>query len=148
MRGCFDVVCPRCRARIGWRGAITDRPACRQCGHRPDQDTLKAAAEQLEAASARMDEALKTREAKAWAARTPAQERWYSEGVDACVAEGCWAVGCLAARGRIPGQGQHRSPYTALNSKDGKWRAEEHGWWMQGWHDALGGVDRRREANA
>ena len=41
--GFFDATCPKCKARIGWHGKITDRPPCRQCGH---LETINIDAEQ------------------------------------------------------------------------------------------------------
>ena len=40
-RGCFDATCPKCKARLSWRGKVTDRPRCWQCGHRPVDEVLK-----------------------------------------------------------------------------------------------------------
>lgn len=41
-----DASCPKCSKRFGWRGQLTDRPACPGCGHRIPQEQLEA--EQLE----------------------------------------------------------------------------------------------------
>lgn len=43
MSAIYDATCPGCRGHVGWAGEITDRPACRQCGHRPPAEELAAA---------------------------------------------------------------------------------------------------------
>lgn len=44
MKGMMDSVCPKCKARIGWYGKPTDRPACPRCGEKPDAKELEALA--------------------------------------------------------------------------------------------------------
>jgi hypothetical protein len=43
MKAPMDIRCPnpRCRKRIGWYGTYLDRPACWNCGHRPEQKELQ-----------------------------------------------------------------------------------------------------------
>ncbi len=41
MDAMLDATCP-CGKRLGWRGSVTDRPACSRCGHRPPDAELAA----------------------------------------------------------------------------------------------------------
>lgn len=42
MSAFIDARC-KCGAHVGWFGSMADRPACKECGHRPPQEELEAA---------------------------------------------------------------------------------------------------------
>lgn len=39
--GYWDATCPHCHHRIGWRGQLTQRPACPECGHAVPANVLE-----------------------------------------------------------------------------------------------------------
>ena len=34
MLGVFDAACPKCGGKVSWAGEYTERPPCRDCGHK------------------------------------------------------------------------------------------------------------------
>lgn len=42
MNALCDAVCPRCSAKIAWKGSLVDRPPCWQCRHEIPREQLQA----------------------------------------------------------------------------------------------------------
>ncbi|REK40922.1 MAG: hypothetical protein DWQ20_00920 [Actinobacteria bacterium] len=133
----IDASCEKCGLHIGWFGTMSNRPACRRCGHRPPQDELDEAAKSLQTM---MDEvaAESEREDQAeWVARTKEQESWYIEGQVAASA--------FDDPSSVPPL-DRPSPYVATKTPDGEFWKEQHHWWLFGWHDYCSGTVRTEES--
>lgn len=49
MSGFFDVQCPQCSKRFGWRGSYSNRPSCPRCGHQESEAALAKVEAEMQA---------------------------------------------------------------------------------------------------
>lgn len=54
-----DATCEKCGHKIAWMGPISKRPPCDECGHLPDEKSLRRAEQEVMAARAAVSEQMK-----------------------------------------------------------------------------------------
>lgn len=137
-RGFFDAECPKCKRMIGWSGTLIDRPACPECGHTVPPDALASDAAKIEEMSRQMHAEADLRDYSDFANANPEQLRLYTEGQDAADKADTRGHPFKVSPMKVP------SPYYATKTSDRKFWESHHRWWMNGWHDACRGIDRRK----
>lgn len=133
---CFlDATCPKCRKHIGWVGTMANKPACSGCGFREPQAELDQAEGKIQEYLAKARAKRRKQRDDEWKARTPAQERWYSEGQEAADSHGTRGK-CITLPLDVP------NPYESTSSQKLHLQEQSY-WWLRGWRDAERGIDRR-----